>query len=84
MNLFTGERNLLLFCPHSQLLADGKEHSVEVEEPRLGGIYDVRVSPLFGQDGEIIGSVHINRVYNRPEEGRASSEGERATIPHPL
>ena len=38
-----------------------KKHSAEVVEPRLGGIYDVRVSPLVGQNGQVIGSVHVTR-----------------------
>ncbi len=76
--LVHGGKEPLAFCPHSQLLADGKEHSVEVEEPRLGGIYDVRVSPLFGQDGEIIGSVHINRdITVQKKAEQALREGEQ-------
>ncbi|MFH1115974.1 MAG: PAS domain-containing protein [Pseudomonadota bacterium] len=57
--LVHGEKEPPAFCPHSQLLADGEEHSAEVAEPRLGGIYDVRVSPLVGQNGQVIGSVHV-------------------------
>ena len=59
--LVHGEKEPPVFCPHSQLLTDGQEHSAEVVEPRLGGIYDVRVSPLLGQNEQIIGSVHVNR-----------------------
>ena len=65
------------FCPHSQLLADGEEHSAEVVEPRLGGIYDVRVSPLFGQEGQVIGSVHINRdITSRKKMEETLSQSE--------
>ena len=59
--LVHGEKAPPVFCPHSQLLTDGEEHSAEVVEPRLGGIYDVRVSPLVGQNGQVIGSVHVTR-----------------------
>jgi two-component system cell cycle sensor histidine kinase/response regulator CckA len=59
--LVHGEKEPPAFCPHAQLLADGEEHSAEVVEPRLGGIYDVRVSPLIGQSGQVIGSVHVTR-----------------------
>ncbi|MEW6140377.1 MAG: PAS domain S-box protein [Thermodesulfobacteriota bacterium] len=48
-------------CPHTQLLMDGEEHSAEVAEPRFGGTYDVRVSPLVDQKGQVIGSVHVTR-----------------------
>jgi PAS domain S-box-containing protein len=47
------------FCPHSQLLADGKEHTAEVHEPRLGGYFMVSVSPLRDAEGRVIGSVHV-------------------------
>jgi PAS domain S-box-containing protein len=50
-----------LFCPHSKLLADGKPHSVENYEERLGGYFIVSVSPLFDLQGEVYGSVHYAR-----------------------
>jgi PAS domain S-box-containing protein len=59
--LVHGEKQPPVFCPHAQLLTDGEEHSAEVVEPRLGGIYDVRVSPLIDQNGQVIGSVHVIR-----------------------
>jgi PAS domain S-box-containing protein len=49
------------FCPHSQLLADGRPHSVEAEVGRLGGEFLVAVSPLFGPDGKLQGSIHFAR-----------------------
>jgi two-component system cell cycle sensor histidine kinase/response regulator CckA len=55
-------------CPHKCLLADGKEHSAEVFEPRLGGTYDVRVFPLLGLDGARLGSVHVARDMNRRKQ----------------
>jgi len=59
--LVHGEKEPPAFCPHTQLLKDGEEHSAEVLEPRLGGIFDVRVSPLLDENGQVIGSVHITR-----------------------
>jgi two-component system, cell cycle sensor histidine kinase and response regulator CckA len=56
-----GEKRPPVFCPHSKLLADGKEHSVELPELHPGRIYDVRTSPLVSQNGRIIGSVHVTR-----------------------
>jgi len=70
--LVHGEKEPPAFCPHAQLLADGAEHSAEVVEPRLGGIYDVRVSPLVGQNGQVIGSVHVTRDIT--ERKRAETE----------
>jgi two-component system, cell cycle sensor histidine kinase and response regulator CckA len=59
--LFHGMKEPPPSCPHTQLLVDGAVHSTELAEPHLGGIYDVRVSPLYGQDGQVIGSVHVTR-----------------------
>ena len=47
------------FCPHSKLLADGREHIAEVSEERLGGQFLVSVSPLHGKDGTLTGCVHV-------------------------
>ena len=49
------------FCPHSQLLNDGLEHTTEVHEDSLGGHFIVSVSPLNNLDGKLIGSVHVAR-----------------------
>ncbi|MGD8776761.1 MAG: ATP-binding protein [Syntrophobacterales bacterium] len=49
------------FCPHTKLLADGKEHTAEIHETRLGGDFRVSVSPLRTPDGSIIGSIHLAR-----------------------
>jgi len=52
------------YCPHSLLLEDGKEHSVEVFEERLGGHCEIIVVPYSDADGILIGSVHIVRDIN--------------------
>lgn len=49
------------FCPHAQLLKDGKEHVAEVHEPRLGGDFIVSATPLHDEKGQLIGSVHVAR-----------------------
>ena len=86
-----GEKEPLLFCPHSELLADGREHSAEVREPRLGGIYDVRVSPLIDQHGKVIGSVHVTRDITERKMAEAAIRQQRDflqqlidTIPNPI
>ena len=47
------------FCPHDQTLADGREHSTEVYEERLGGYFFITCTPLCDQHGSLIGTVHV-------------------------
>lgn len=49
------------FCPHSLTMADGKEHIAELHEDNLGGDFLVSTTPLFDQQGQIVGSVHVAR-----------------------
>ncbi|MGO9954134.1 MAG: PAS domain S-box protein [Dissulfurispiraceae bacterium] len=49
----------LSFCPHSATLKDGKQHSAEVTEDRLGGNFVVTVTPLYSEQGRLVGSVHV-------------------------
>jgi PAS domain S-box-containing protein len=48
-------------CPHTKVLENGSECQVEVAEDRLGGIFDVRVSPIRIEGGSVVGSVHTAR-----------------------
>ncbi len=50
-----------LFCPHSHTLKDGKEHIVEAHEERLGGDFLISTSPVFDEQGKLVGSVHVAR-----------------------
>jgi len=49
------------FCPHARVLHDGQEHTAEVYEPKLGGHFLVAASPIFNDQRELIGSIHIAR-----------------------
>ncbi len=49
------------FCPLALLLADGQEHSVEVHEHWLDSDLVIKVSPLFDDNGVLIGAVHSAR-----------------------
>lgn len=49
------------FCPHSKLLNDGEEHISEVYEENLGGYFLVTASPIYDNNGEVIGGVHVAR-----------------------
>ncbi|HFD39977.1 MAG TPA: PAS domain-containing protein, partial [Anaerolineae bacterium] len=46
-------------CPHAQALVTGQPHTVEIEEPALGGTFRVSAYPLTDETGQLIGSVHI-------------------------
>ncbi len=56
-----GKDRPLNICPHTRLLADGKPHMEEVDEPRLGGHFLVSTSPLNEPDGRQVGCIHIAR-----------------------
>ena len=46
-------------CPHSRLLADGREHRAEILEERLGGWFQFTATPLHDGESRLIGSVHV-------------------------
>ena len=48
-------------CPHTKMLLDLQEHTIEVHEDRLGGDYLVTCTPLFDKAGQLLGSVHVAR-----------------------
>ena len=62
-------------CPHSQTIADGREHTEELHEARLGGDFLVTTTPLLDTKGERIGSVHI--AHDITERKRAEEEIRR-------
>ena len=65
-------------CPHAQLLGDGAEHVEEIHECTLGCDLLVSTSPIFDDDGELIGSVHVARDINKLKNAqRAVAESER-------
>ena len=49
------------FCPHTQSLKDGMEHSVEVHEDKFGGDFLVTTTPIHDEQGTLVGNVHVAR-----------------------
>ncbi|MFZ5453847.1 MAG: PAS domain S-box protein [Thermodesulfobacteriota bacterium] len=60
------------FCPHTKLLADGREHTAEILEENLGGYFLVTVSPLRDSRGNLLGSVHIARDITEQKKAAAA------------
>ncbi|KJR40639.1 multi-sensor signal transduction histidine kinase [Candidatus Magnetoovum chiemensis] len=55
-------------CPHTKLMADGKEHTKEVYDENFGGYFFVSLSPLYDSNGKLKGSVHIARDINEQKK----------------
>lgn len=46
-------------CPHVKTMETGQPQAIEIEEPYLGGAaFEVSTYPLFGDKGNVSGSVH--------------------------
>ncbi|MBZ0157287.1 MAG: MEDS domain-containing protein [Alphaproteobacteria bacterium] len=67
-------------CPHSRLLADGKEHTAEVFDPSTGRYFLVSVSPIIGTGGIILGSVHIARDITERKQAERQLEELNRTL----
>ncbi len=46
-------------CPHRKLLNDAQTYKAEIYCERLRGNFSITTSPLYGEEGELIGSVHL-------------------------
>ncbi len=72
------------FCPHTLTLADGREHSAEVHEDRLGGDFLVTTTPIVDEQGQALGSVHVARDITERKKAGEALEKERRTLKHLL
>ncbi len=61
------------FCPHSDLLKDKKYHENEFQIESLHGYYSVSVSPIFNDEGQLTGSVHVVHDITERKELEKSS-----------
>ncbi|MBM4341448.1 MAG: PAS domain S-box protein [Deltaproteobacteria bacterium] len=76
--LIHGNENPPEFCPHRQTLETGKPAWAEVEEPFLGGVFEITTTPLLDESGNTIGSVHVTRdITERKRAEEAVRESEK-------
>ncbi|MBF0118919.1 MAG: response regulator [Desulfobacterales bacterium] len=55
-------------CPHSMMLKDGKLHTSEFYDEKLGVYLLVTACPLFDKNGDLFGSVHIARDVTKSKK----------------
>lgn len=68
------------FCPHVLMMQNMKEHAEEISEIRLNGFFDVTVSPLYDDMGQVTGCVHVARDITE----RKNAEEERRKLEQQL
>jgi len=66
--VFHGAQQPCPNCPHIQTIRTGEPAVLELFEPRLGIHLDVSTSPVFDENDEIMGSVHIAKDNSRRKQ----------------
>ena len=64
-------------CPHAQMLKDGREHKLETYNEQLGMYLLVTSSPLYDDEGKLMGGVYVARditIYKAIEKALRESE----------
>lgn len=59
-------------CPLAQTMANGRPHTVEIEEPVLGGMFQVSTYPISNGQGQVTGAVHT--LHNITERKRMEQQ----------
>ena len=55
------EKSAAALCPDISVFALGRDYSEEVADEDLGGVFDLRASPLLDESGRLVGSVNVAR-----------------------
>ncbi len=71
-------------CPHALTQLDGKPHTCEIHEDRLGGDFLVTTTPLTDEREQIIGSVHVARDITERKKAEQQLQKEHRTLKHLL
>ncbi len=53
------------YCPHLEVLSDGREQVVEIFDKNLNGHFQFSVTPIFNAMGIVIATVHVARDITR-------------------
>ena len=61
-------------CPFDQTRRDQKIHTEEVNDPSLGAVLLITTSPIFKENGEFIGSIHIAKDISQIKEYQGELE----------
>jgi len=72
-------------CPHEMMMQDGVGHSVQVAEKCMNGVFDISVSPLHDNEGQLIGCVHVAKDITeskRVEDRLKESEEKHRKLAH--
>jgi PAS domain S-box-containing protein len=79
------------FCPFILLLGNRQSHTAEVFEERLGAFLQVSVSPLFDQEEDLWGCVHVIRDITERKQAEGAQREQFLfletlidTIPNPI
>jgi PAS domain S-box-containing protein len=67
-------------CPHARLLIDKQPHTSELHDDRMGSHFLVSVSPLYGPDGTLFGSVHYARDITEQKRAQEAGKAERQRL----
>ena len=71
-----------LACPHRALLEDGREHHAEIYEERLNQWLLVSVTPVYGENDRLIGSIHIARDITRQKQAEQALRESEERLRH--
>jgi PAS domain S-box-containing protein len=72
------------FCPHVLTCRDGKEHTIDIHEPRLGGDFLVSTTPVFDGNNRVTGAVHVARDITERKKAEQLKDEFIGMVSHEL
>jgi PAS domain S-box-containing protein len=64
------------FGPHSRTIKDGKQHVEEIHDERLNSDFEISTTPIYDDQGQMTGSVHV--VHDITERKQADASIRRS------